>query len=85
MNEHWEYKQARSSNMSNECINEWYRLGLKNGALGGKLVGAGGGGFIMFYADDKRKLCNAMTSAGLSEMRFKFDFAGTTLVMGETI
>ena len=52
MHEHWEHKKRRSGGMSNPQIDEWYELGRRNGALGGKLVGAGGGGFLMFYAED---------------------------------
>ncbi|MDM8542672.1 GHMP kinase [Desulfococcaceae bacterium HSG9] len=80
MNTHWEHKKRRSSSMSNEQINEWYNLALKNGAIGGKLVGAGGGGFLMFYADDPAKLRHAMIKAGLKEVRFRFDFEGTRMV-----
>ena len=54
MHEHWEHKKRRSGGMSNPQIDEWYELGRKNGAIGGKLVGAGGGGFLMFYAEDHR-------------------------------
>ena len=46
MHEHWEHKKRRSGGMSNPKIDEWYELGMKNGAVGGKLVGAGGGGFL---------------------------------------
>jgi D-glycero-alpha-D-manno-heptose-7-phosphate kinase len=81
MNEHWEHKRRRSGGMSNPKIDEWYELGMKNGALGGKLVGAGGGGFLMFMAQDRTKLRQAMTDAGLQEVRFKFDFEGTKVVM----
>ena len=56
MHEHWEHKKRRSGGMSNPQIDEWYELGRKNGALGGKLVGAGGGGFLMFYAEDHRRV-----------------------------
>ena len=56
MHEHWEHKKRRSSGMSNPQIDEWYELGRKNGAIGGKLVGAGGGGFLLFYAEDHRRL-----------------------------
>jgi D-glycero-alpha-D-manno-heptose-7-phosphate kinase len=66
--------------MSNPKINEWYDLAMANGALGGKLIGAGGGGFLMFYAEEKTKLRHAMTQAGLQEVRFRFDFEGTKLV-----
>ena len=80
MNEHWEYKKKRSVRMTNSRMNEWYDLAMKNGALGGKLIGAGGGGFLMFYAEDKVKLRHAMTQAGLTEVRFRFDFEGTKVV-----
>jgi D-glycero-alpha-D-manno-heptose-7-phosphate kinase len=80
LNEHWHIKQKRSSGMSNSRINELYELGIKSGALGGKLVGAGGGGFLMFYAEDKNRLRRAMREAGLREMRFQFDFEGTKLM-----
>jgi len=81
MHEHWEHKKRRSVGMSNPKIDEWYELGMKNGAVGGKLVGAGGGGFLMFMAHDRNKLRQAMTGAGLEEVRFKFDFEGTKVVM----
>lgn len=80
MHEHWEYKKSRSANISSQQINEWYDLGMKNGAVGGKLVGAGGGGFLMFYAADRNKLRHAMRRAGLTEVRFSFDFEGTKIV-----
>jgi D-glycero-alpha-D-manno-heptose-7-phosphate kinase len=63
--------------MSNSHIDEWYDLGRRNGALGGKLVGAGGGGFLMFYAEDRKRLRNSMAVAGLEEVRFTFNFEGT--------
>jgi len=81
MHEHWEHKKRRSGKMSNEQIDEWYQLACRSGAIGGKLVGAGGGGFLMFYARDRNLLRHAMTSAGLEEVRFKFDFEGTKLIL----
>jgi len=81
MHEHWEHKKRRSGGMSNPQIDEWYELGLRNGAVGGKLVGAGGGGFLMFYANDRNKLRHAMGRAGLEEVRFGFDFEGTKVVL----
>lgn len=81
MNEHWERKKKRSSSMSNQDINKWYELAMENGALGGKLIGAGGGGFLMFYTEQKIKLRHAMTRAGLQEVRIKFDFEGTRTVV----
>ncbi len=80
MNVHWEHKKQRSSNMSNTDIDDWYALAQKNGALGGKVIGAGGGGFLMFYADDKARLRHAMREAGLQEVRFRFDFHGTQVI-----
>lgn len=80
MNTHWEYKRQRSSKMSNDQINQWYDLALANGALGGKLIGAGGGGFLMFYAEDRARLRKAMAQAGLPEVRFRFDFEGTRIL-----
>lgn len=81
MHEHWEHKKCRSGGMSNPQIDAWYELGMNNGAIGGKLVGAGGGGFLMFMARDRSKLRSAMTAAGLEEVRFRFDFEGSKVVM----
>ena len=80
MNEHWQFKKQRSGNMSNLQIDEWYTLAMKNGALGGKLIGAGGGGFLMFYAYDKPRLRHTLKGQGLRELRFKFDNEGTKIV-----
>ena len=80
MHQHWEHKKRRTPGMSNPQIDEWYDLGRRNGALGGKLVGAGGGGFLMFYSEDHRRLRSAMTAAGLEEIRFRFDFEGTKVL-----
>lgn len=80
MNVHWEYKKKRSKNMSNTVIDDYYAHALKNGALGGKMIGAGGGGFLMFYTEDKAKLRSAMQSTGLPEVRFRFDFYGTQVL-----
>jgi len=81
MNVHWEHKKRRSGGMSNSDIDKWYNLAMDNGAFGGKLIGAGGGGFLMFYAQEKTKLRHAMTKAGLKEIRFRFDFEGTKVVI----
>ena len=80
MHVHWEHKKNRSNNMSNGPINDWYEAARANGALGGKLVGAGGGGFLMFYAEDKARLRKAMREIGLPEVRFRIDFEGTKVV-----
>jgi D-glycero-alpha-D-manno-heptose-7-phosphate kinase len=81
MHEHWEHKKKRSGGMSNARIDEWYDLGRNNGAVGGKLVGAGGGGFLMFYAEDRKRLRQTMAKAGLEEVRFRFDFEGTKVIL----
>ena len=81
MDVHWQHKKARSSAMSSERINEWYALAMANGACGGKLIGAGGSGFLMFYAIDKPRLRHALRAAGLTEVRFRFDFEGTKIVI----
>lgn len=80
MDVHWQRKKERSGSMSNGHINEWYDFAMKNGALGGKLIGAGGGGFLMFYSEDKSCLRSAMKEKGLKEVRFRFDFEGTRIV-----
>ncbi len=81
MNVHWQHKKQRSGVMSSTQIDDWYALGLANGATGGKLIGAGGGGFLMFYAEDKIALRHAMIRAGLREVRFRFEFEGTKAVI----
>jgi D-glycero-alpha-D-manno-heptose-7-phosphate kinase len=81
LHEHWEHKKRRSRGMSNSTIDEWYELGRSAGAIGGKLVGAGGGGFLLFYAEDRTRLRQAMREAGLEEVRFRFDFEGTKVLM----
>ena len=80
MHQHWEHKKKRSGGMSNQDIDTWYETALKNGAIGGKVVGAGGGGFLMFMAHDATKLRSAMKKSGLQEVRFKFDFEGAKVI-----
>ncbi len=80
MHEHWEHKKNRSPGMSNSEINNWYSVAMDSGAIGGKLVGAGGGGFLMFYASDRDQLRKAMVGLGLEEVRFRFDFDGTKVL-----
>jgi D-glycero-alpha-D-manno-heptose-7-phosphate kinase len=81
MHEHWEHKKARSSGMTSDFIDNAYNQALRSGAVGGKLVGAGGGGFLMFYANDKEMLRSKMAELGLEEVRFKFDFEGTKVIL----
>lgn len=80
MHEHWQYKKRRSHSMSNPRIDEWYDIAKKNGAIGGKLIGAGGGGFLMFYTEQKSLLRHSLLQAGLQEVRCRFDFEGTKVV-----
>jgi D-glycero-alpha-D-manno-heptose-7-phosphate kinase len=81
MDEHWRQKRKRSSGMSNPEIDRWYGLAMDNGAIGGKLVGAGGGGFLMFLAKDITRLREAMFREGLEEVRFRFDYEGTKVLL----
>ncbi|MFL5870026.1 MAG: galactokinase [Solirubrobacterales bacterium] len=81
MDRHWRAKRERSRGISNEEIDRWYDVGVANGAVGGKLVGAGRGGFLMFYASDPPALRAAMAAEGLPETRFSFDFDGSTVIV----
>ena len=81
MNEHWHYKLARSKKMSNPKINEIYNFAIRNGAIGGKLIGAGGGGFFLFYTNTPNKLRKALIKKKLEEVRFKFDFEGVKQIL----
>ncbi len=80
MHEHWTHKRRRSAGITNDRIDEWYETARRNGALGGKLVGAGAGGFLLFYAGDPRRVRAAMTEAGLPEVRFGFDHDGSVVL-----
>jgi D-glycero-alpha-D-manno-heptose-7-phosphate kinase len=77
---HWDLKRVRSTGTTNDEIDRLYELGLANGALSGKLVGAGGGGFLLFYTEDRQRLRSSMLKAGLREVRIRFDFEGTSIV-----
>ena len=79
LNEHWQRKRLRSPGMSNPMIDELYEFGLGNGASGGKLVGAGAGGFLMFYAHDAAPVRRAFRDRGLQEVVFRFDHDGAVL------
>ncbi len=83
LNTHWEIKKKRSPKMTDPYIDECYELALKNGALGGKIMGAGGGGFFMFYChnSDKPRLSEAMKKLGLKPQRFHFDFEGAKIML----
>jgi D-glycero-alpha-D-manno-heptose-7-phosphate kinase len=81
MHEHWVEKRERSPGMSNPDIDRWYEAGRASGAVGGKLTGAGGGGFLLFLAEDPAALREAMEAEGLAEVRFGFDHDGATIVV----
>lgn len=80
MHGHWVRKRARSTGMSNRQIDDYYELARANGAVGGKLIGAGGGGFLLFYTEDKARLSAAMSATGMREVRFRFDFLGNRVM-----
>ena len=81
LNEHWNFKKQRSKGMTNSQIDSFYKEGINAGALGGKVVGAGGGGFLMFYTNNPEKLRDKMRKLKLDEVRFRFDFEGTKLLI----
>jgi len=83
LDEHWQNKKRRSGKISEPRIDHWYELAKDNGALGGKIMGAGGGGFFMFYCPSlhKARLRKALTTAGLREMPYDFDFEGAKVLV----
>ena len=81
MNMHWELKRSLAKGMTNRDIDRWYGIALANGAIGGKILGAGGGGFFMLYCDTAQaELRKAMAKEGLAELPFSFDFDGTKVI-----
>jgi D-glycero-alpha-D-manno-heptose-7-phosphate kinase len=82
LHEHWETKKRVSSKMSNGDIDAWYNLARENGALGGKIMGAGGGGFFVFCVENgrRRHLRKTLENAGLNYMDFRFDWEGCKIV-----
>ncbi|MBN1549820.1 galactokinase, partial [bacterium] len=78
LDEHWHIKKTISTRMSDPNIDKWYEIGMKNGALGGKIMGAGGGGFLLFCVrnGERKKLRSIMEKEGLKYMDFRFDFEG---------
>lgn len=79
LNESWHRKKELSGQISNSQIDEWYGLAMNNGALGGKLLGAGGGGFLLFYCpkDRQEKLEKAL---GLERFDFSFEHDGSSVI-----
>ena len=82
LHEHWTNKRKLASNMADATIDEHYATARKAGAIGGKLMGAGGGGFFMFYvrAAERRRVHDALAARGLRPMRFRFDFDGARIM-----
>ena len=80
MHVQWENKKKRSDQMSKSAINRAYDIARENGAIGGKLIGAGAGGFLMFYTKNHEALRVAMAKENLEEVRFKFDFEGAKVM-----
>lgn len=80
--EHWREKKKVSKEMSSSLIDDWYNLGLSSGAIGGKVIGAGGGGFILFVCKEnhRKELIRTMEEAGLRFMDFRFDFDGVKII-----
>ena len=76
MDEHWQYKLQRSSNMSDDSMIQLYHYAKQNGAIGGKLIGAGGGGFFMFYSNDMARLIDAMGLYGYAPLKVMIDEVG---------
>lgn len=82
MNLHWETKKRTSNKMSSGKIDRLYEVALKNGALGGKIMGAGGGGFFVFYCDNNPdNFVKEMEKEGLKHVPFKFDLDGSKVIM----
>ncbi len=80
--QHWQYKKKISAKMSNPCFDKIYEIAKENGALGGKISGAGGGGFFLFYVEENHtKFREAMKKMALREMRYRFDFEGTKVLV----
>jgi D-glycero-alpha-D-manno-heptose-7-phosphate kinase len=81
LHDHWTVKRGITDGMTTDHVDSWYSIARKNGALGGKLVGAGGGGFLMLFCQDGReKVRAALANQGLTEMRFRFDFEGSKVI-----
>ena len=78
MHEHWEHKRRRSGSITNEQVDRLYSIARDSGVLGGKLVGAGGGGFLLVFAPQPEVTRAAMRQAGATELQFAFEFSGAT-------
>jgi len=80
LHENWILKKSLVSNISNSLIDDTYEKALKAGATGGKLLGAGGAGFMIFYVPDKKKKAVRSALSDLREMNFEMDNSGTSVV-----
>jgi len=81
LKEHWILKKTLSNSITNSILDKWHDAGIKAGAIGGKIVGAGGGGFLLFYCNKNHdKVREAMKKEGLKELKFNFDFEGTKVM-----
>jgi D-glycero-alpha-D-manno-heptose-7-phosphate kinase len=85
LHEGWEIKKRLSSKISNEHINEMYEAALRNGATGGKITGAGGGGFLLLFCQPSRQyhVRQALAAMGAQEMSFDFDYHGAEVVAND--
>lgn len=83
MDEHWKNKRKMSKDISNNAIDSWYKMAINAGALGGKLLGAGGGGFMMFYCQNgvKDRIRAALSKEGLKEISFRFEPKGSRIIL----
>ena len=80
LKEHWKIKKSRDKNISNSKINHMYDFGIKNGAMSGKLIGAGGGGFLLFFTKNKKQLINAFKRNKVDEFKFKLNLTGSEIL-----
>ncbi len=80
LDEHWRVKRTLSGKVSNSAIDRWYETARANGAIGGKIMGAGGGGFFMFYAHEKNSLRQALEKEGLREIGLCFEPGGSKVI-----
>jgi len=83
LTEQWKLKYERQPSRTHDEVDGWIEIGIRSGALGGKLVGAGGGGFLLFYADRKSELQAAMQSLGLTKIPFGMDYVGSTVLVAQ--
>jgi D-glycero-alpha-D-manno-heptose-7-phosphate kinase len=84
LTDQWKLKYERAPGRVHTEVDRWISAGIGAGALGGKLVGAGGGGFLLFYAEEKAGLRQQMADVGLEEVRFGIDYEGTATIVSGT-